>query len=272
MDHQGNMEGLPFVTATVTERNQRRSNEDFCDFLWADGIGCWVMADGLGGHQGGEVASQLAVESIITTFAGQPEVSAEAATRYLEAAQQALLHRQKEEPQLSGMRTTIVLLLADLEAALWGHAGDSRLYHFRGGRIINQTRDHSVSQALVNSGEIKLEEVRGHEDRHRLLRALGQEDDFRPTIIKSKQPLEKGDAFLLCTDGFWELVLETEMETDLDSVNNPKEWLEKMRNRISERTLITKDKQYDNFTALAVIAANRMLKNSLFENRKKCCL
>jgi len=248
------MEKLSFITAAVTEQHQRRQNEDSCDYRWVDGRGCWVMADGLGGHQGGEVASRLAVESIIAAFAVQPEISAEAVTRYLQAGQQALLSRQQEESHLSGMRTTIVLLLADQQAARWGHAGDSRLYHFRGGRIINQTKDHSVAQSLANAGEIKPEEVRGHEDRHRLLRALGQDDDFRPTISKDPQPLEPGDAFLLCTDGFWELVLETEMEEDLSRASTPEAWLEKMQSRITERTLIEADKKHDNFTAMAILA------------------
>jgi serine/threonine protein phosphatase PrpC len=254
MGHQIHMGKLPFITASVTEKHQRRQNEDSCDYRWVNGCGCWVVADGLGGHQGGEVASQLAVESILAAFADQPEISAEAVTRYLQAAQHALLSRQQEEPRLSGMRTTVVLLLADPEAAMWGHVGDSRLYQFRGGRIINQTKDHSVSQALVNSGEIKQEEVRFHEDRHRLLRALGQDGDFRPTIIKTRQPLEKGDAFLLCTDGFWEMVLETEMELDLCEAGTPQEGLEKMRDRIKARTLTEADKKHDNYTAMAIFA------------------
>jgi len=252
MGRQIPMEKLPFITASVTEKRQRRHNEDACDYRWVNGRGCWVMADGLGGHHGGEVASRLAVDSILTAFAGQPEVSAEAASRCLQAGQQALLRRQKEEPQLSGMRTTIVVLLADPEAAIWGHAGDSRLYHFRDGRILNQTKDHSVAQSLVNAGEIKPEEVRGHEDRHRLLRALGQEDDFRPVILKNAQPLEAGDVFLLCTDGFWELLLETEMEADWGGASNPQGWLEKMQHRIKAQTSIDADKKYDNYTAMAV--------------------
>ena len=142
--------------------------------------------------------------------------------------------------------------MADPQTALWGHIGDSRLYHFRGGRIINRTKDHSVAQSLANAGEIKPEEVRGHEDRHRLLRALGQDDDFRPAISQNRQPLEKGDAFFLCTDGFWELVLETEMEADWRAAGTPQEWLEKMQKRITERTLNETDKKHDNFTAMAV--------------------
>jgi PPM family protein phosphatase len=250
------MQKIDFPCALLTEAHQRRHNEDYGDYLWANGVGCWVVADGLGGHLGGEVASQLAVESIVSTFAQQPEISSEALNRYLEAAQQALLIRQREKPQLAAMRTTIVVLLADPEAALWGHAGDSRLYHFRDGVIVNQTKDHSVPQALANSGEIKPEEIRFHEDRNRLLRALGQKDDFRPAIIKNRQPLEPGDAFLLCTDGFWEMVLEAEMAADLSRASTPQDWLEKMRNRIMERALKEAAKQHDNFTALAVFASD----------------
>jgi PPM family protein phosphatase len=245
---------MPFLTGRLTEKHQRRRNEDYCAWQWRQGCGCWVVADGLGGHQGGEVASQLAVHSIIAAFHQQPEISAEAVIRYLEGAQQALLARQKEERQLSGMRTTAVVLVADAEAALWGHIGDSRLYHFRHGRVLSQTKDHSVPQALVNSGEIKFADIRFHEDRNRLLRALGQDGDFRPAVLKTKQTLEKGDAFLLCTDGFWELVLEAEMESDLNRASDPQEWLKKMEGRIMARTLNAAGNKQDNYSALAVLA------------------
>ena len=246
------MEKITFSTAALTQTQQRRHNEDCYDYLLIKDTGCWVVADGLGGHHGGEVASKLAVESIIASFQQRPEVSAAAIHRYLEAAQQSLLSRQQEETRLSEMGTTVVLLVADEQAAMWGHIGDSRLYHLRRGRIANQTRDHSVSQALANAGEIKPEEVRFHEDRHRLLRALGQEDNFRPVITQTHQPLEIGDAFLLCTDGFWELVLEAEMQADFNAAINPQDWLEKMQKRIIARSLKKPDRKHDNFTALAV--------------------
>ena len=248
------MEKLSFITAAVTEQHQRRQNEDSCDYRWVNGCGCWVMADGLGGHQGGEVASRLAVESIIAAFAGQPEISAEAVTRYLQAGQQALLSRQQEEPRLSGMRTTIVLLLADQQAARWGHAGDSRLYHFRGGRIINQTKDHSVAQSLANAGEIKPEEVRGHEDRHRLLRALGQDDDFRPTISKDPTTPGTGRCLLAVHRRFLGTGPGNRNGRGFEPRRHPQAWLEKMQSRITERTLNEADKKHDNFTAMAILA------------------
>lgn len=248
------MEGITFITAILTEKHQRRQNEDYADYLWLHGCGCWVVADGLGGHAGGEVASNLAVKTIISSFNSHREISVEAITGYLEAAQTVLRQRQQEEPRLSEMRTTIVLLVADARGARWGHVGDSRLYHFRQGRIISQTKDHSVSQALANAGEIKAAEVRFHEDRHRLLRVLGQEGLLRPTILKARQPLEIGDAFLLCTDGFWEMVLESEMESDLSEAATPQEWLNKMQSRILDRSSREVGKQHDNFTAMPVFA------------------
>jgi PPM family protein phosphatase len=246
-------EMIPFLTGKLTEKQQRHRNEDYCDFQWQHGCGCWVVADGLGGHHGGEVASQLAVERILESFRKQPKISAEAMGRYLAEAQEALLQRQREEPGLAQMRTTAVVLVADAATAMWGHIGDSRLYHFRQGRIISQTKDHSVSQALANSGEITLEEIRFHEDRNRLLRALGQEGDCRPTILTTRQTLARGEAFLLCTDGFWELVLESEMETDLDQSVNPQEWLAKMQVRITARAENEAGKKHDNYSALAVM-------------------
>jgi len=211
-----------------------------------------VVADGLGGHQGGEVASKLAVESIANSFRQYQEISSGAIQNYFETAQNAIINQQKKIPTLSEMRTTIVLLLADPQFAIWGYAGDTRLYHFRDGRIIYQTKDHSVPQALANAGDIKPEEIRYHEDRHRLLRAMGQEEQFRPAISAAKKPLQNGDAFLLCTDGFWELVWEKEMEHDIVKCEDPKRWLGKMQERIITRSLRQPNKQQDNFTAVAV--------------------
>lgn len=246
------MEGLTFSTAILTEKHQRRQNEDFADYIRLGSCGCWVVADGLGGHAGGEVASKMAVETIISAFDRHQEITVPAINGYLEAAQAALRQRQQEEPQLSEMRTTIVLLVADLQGARWAHVGDSRLYHFHQARIISQTRDHSVPQALANAGEIKKEDIRFHEDRHRLLRALGQDGDLRPTIQKEQQPLATGDAFLLCTDGFWEMVLESEMEADLGQAVTPQEWLQTMQARILKRSSRDTGRQHDNFTAMAV--------------------
>ena len=175
-------------------------------------------------------------------------ITSDAMKRRLEFAQDAIVKKQEEDHMLASMRTTIVLLVTDFQSAMWAHIGDSRLYHFRSGRIIFQTKDHSVPQAMADAGDITHESIRFHEDRNRLLRSLGKESDLRPVIQKAPVPLHKGDAFLLCTDGFWEYVTETEMEVDLVKSDKPEQWLQNMEKRIINRA----DDNNDNYSATAV--------------------
>jgi serine/threonine protein phosphatase PrpC len=146
------------------------------------------------------------------------------------------------------MRTTAVVLVADTSGAVWGHIGDSRLYMLRSGRVVSQTRDHSVPQSLVDAGEITPAEIRFHEDRNRLLRSLGNGGRLRAALLERPMLLNKGDAFLLCSDGFWEYVTETEMEVDFAKARTPDDWLDRMAVRIRPRA----HEARDNCTALAV--------------------
>jgi PPM family protein phosphatase len=240
---------MPFATDRITRVGGRQNNEDACGDLWLGNAGCWVVADGLGGHRGGETASSLAVQAVLSSFQANPEFSTTALRQHLEAAQQAILKAQKEEPNLAGMRTTIVVLITDSLHALWAHVGDSRLYCLDAGRIAFRTKDHSVVQAMVSAGELSPREIRHHEDRNRLLRCLGNSNgDLRPEFLPQDRTLYRGTTFLLCTDGFWENISEAEMEVDLAKADSPRDWLAKMETRLLERT--TEDS--DNYTAVAV--------------------
>lgn len=245
---------MHFVTDKLSERGGRPINEDACDYATVAGRAyCWVLADGLGGHGGGERASRLAVEHVLAAFHQHPTLAPDTLHTCLEAAQHAILTGQHHDLRFSEMRTTVVILLSDGQAALWAHVGDSRLYFLRAGRVIFQTRDHSVPQALADGGEISPKAIRHHEDRNRLLRSLGTET-FRPEIASQPVLLEAGDAFLLCSDGFWEYVLETEMEVDLAKSSTATTWLARMKNRLLQRVGPKPDNKHDNYSAIAVLA------------------
>ncbi|WP_420264517.1 PP2C family protein-serine/threonine phosphatase [Candidatus Magnetominusculus dajiuhuensis] len=238
-----------FKTQPFTHRGGRPNNEDYCGFITLEDFACWAVADGAGGHEGGEVASETAVEAILDAFKADPGLSVSHLNKYLESAQQEIIKKQKS-PDTSSMRTTIALLVSDYNNALWAHAGDSRIYMFKDGRVCFQTKDHSVPQALADSGQISTEQIRGHEDRNRILKSLGTEGGVTATIMGDKVSVRQGDAFLICTDGFWDNIMETEMEIDYAKSETPQEWLTHMCGRIVRRV----DGQYDNYSAIVVKA------------------
>lgn len=239
---------MRLIGATLSHAGGREENQDHCDFRLSDSGGCFVLADGLGGHRGGEVASHIAVDAALDLYAAQPGCSADDLMRYFEGAQAAVVRRQAEEGRLSSMRTTLVMLAVEGNAARWAHVGDSRLYLFQDGAVTSRTQDHSVPQAMKDAGDIGEEDIRGHEDRNRLLRALGKENDLRPTLLDKEHALKPGDAFLLCTDGFWEYVFEPEMEIAYAKAAGPTQWLAAM-----ERLLVSRaEPDHDNYSALGV--------------------
>ncbi|MBK1646681.1 serine/threonine protein phosphatase [Thiocapsa imhoffii] len=237
-----------FISATLCKAGARANNEDAYGVREDDDGGVWVVADGLGGHGGGEVAARIAVETLLGALDPGAGLGSVDLMAVLTDAAGAIRARQRAEPALSGMRTTVVVLASDGEHALWAHLGDSRLYWFRAGRILVQTEDHSVPQALVRAGELAPEAVRFHEDRNRLLRTLGDEKPLRPGIPEAPLALVDGDACLLCSDGFWESVTEAEMEVSLAKAGDPGQWLTLMEKCLRGRT----HPGQDNYTALAI--------------------
>jgi serine/threonine protein phosphatase PrpC len=247
-DHMSAGPDSVFQTARVCEKGGRPNNEDFCDFLQVDNSILWLVADGLGGHNGGELASRTAVENALESFRDDPEVSASALERHIVVAQEAILTTQREDPAVAGMRTTLVALISDSHKAIWGHVGDSRLYRFQARGLVAQTEDHSVPQSLVKAGEISPDDIRHHPDRSRLLRSLGEQGPARVSIMEGQSSLNDADAFLLCTDGFWENVLEIEMLADLVASASPEEWLDRSTSRLRARVR----GDHDNYCALGI--------------------
>jgi serine/threonine protein phosphatase PrpC len=148
------------------------------------------------------------------------------------------------------MRTTIVVLAIDEKSgrAAWGHIGDSRLYCVRDGKILVQTRDHSVVQAMVDAGYLKPQQMRTSPERNKLLNALGDEDNFEPAIQREAFTVASGDRFVLCTDGVWEYVEENEIEQTASASGSPEEWLKALQALVLSRA----KRKHDNYSAIAV--------------------
>lgn len=237
----------PYLTASLSRAGGCAINQDRCGAVeGTDGIHAWLVADGLGGHAGGEIAAELAVTAMLDALRQAAAVSPQALTDAIEAAHRQLQARRAETSRLGSMATTLVILLADPTQAVWAHLGDSRLYRFRDGRLVFQTRDHSVPQVLADAGEIPHRAIRRHEDRAKLLRALDGQAP-RPGL-SSPIEVRPGDAFLLCSDGFWDYVSETAMAVDLAKAATPAAWLAAMELRL----LRVAPPGHDNYTAVAV--------------------
>ena len=147
------------------------------------------------------------------------------------------------------MKTTGVAIVTDDRNAYIGHVGDSRGYVFCRNKVKTRTLDHSIPQMLVLSREIKEDQIRNHPDRNTLLRVMGVEWDEAMYELMAPIPLRKCQAFLLCSDGFWELIDEREMCAQLKKANSVEEWLDNMVKIVRANG---EGKNMDNFSAIAV--------------------
>lgn len=238
---------MKFKTYAYTNVGGRGNNEDYC--LYNNNM--WVLADGLGGHDSGEVASKLATETM-EQYARKNRVTLEddSLMTLIDVANRSVIEGQQEDKNRESMRTTIVFALSNGKVLRYANVGDSRFYYFRQGRLLVQSEDHSVSAASVKMGDIQYEDIRNDPDRNKLIKVLGNSEEINVTIPEIQIVPEKGDAFLLCSDGFWEPVYEAEMETDLAKSETPEEWIHYMAKRI---VLKTHNQDHDNYTAIGVM-------------------
>lgn len=199
---------------SFTDKGLREINEDSIGFKSLGDRSLYIVADGLGGHDRGEVASKLAVDTFLDIF--ENEYNADTfVSDAMNATQNKLKEEQEKLGENSQMKTTVVCLLIDGDKYKYANVGDSRLYAVSKSlftkKLVRMTRDHSVLQVLLDTGEITEEEMRFHPDRNRLLRALGSE---MPEKFFNESEWIKKDSivgFYLCSDGAWEGVSDEEI-------------------------------------------------------------
>lgn len=239
--------------AIISKQGGRNYNEDACGHWNSDRHLCCVMADGAGGHGGGDIASKLAVQSLLNGFAAQPAETPAAAHDLVLRANHAILDHRADGAAQRHMHTTVVMLAIDLHdhTALWAHAGDSRLYWFRNGSIVTRTRDHSLVQALADSGLIRPEDMRTHPKRSELRSALGTPDEqLEISACEQALAIEPGDVFLLCTDGLWEYVDDAALEQTLAGASAPQAWLDALEATVLRNA--AHKPSHDNYSALTI--------------------
>ncbi len=193
----------------ITDAGLVRPNNEDALLVWPERR-VFAVADGMGGQAAGELASQFFIQTVERVFRdfspSDLEGVTEAVKRAFLEANREILDHVRENPAREGMGCTAELLaFAGMEFCL-GHIGDSRTYLFRAGRLHRLTRDHSLVQEQLEAGILTEEEARRHPMRNVILRALGVKEDLALDLIRGR--LQRGDLFLLCSDGLTDMISE----------------------------------------------------------------
>lgn len=205
---------------SITHRGAvREQNQDACRYhLMGNGDILALVCDGMGGARGGDIASNMAVESFFEEyFAGTPawnETPRSHLERAATFANERVFHRAQNDINCTGMGTTLVATLVTETGAIFLNEGDSRAYHLTPPQYIARiTRDHSLLEDLIVRGELSPEQAQNYRYRNVITRALGAEPELRTDYYE--QPVKKGDFLLLCSDGLSNIITQEEMAQEV---------------------------------------------------------
>lgn len=224
-------------TFSVTNIGRKRKlNQDFVYTSEAP-VGhlpnLFIVADGMGGHNAGDYASKLAVETMVEEIAMSAEREPEAVLRMaVERANAMVNGSAKKAPELEGMGTTVVAASCDGRNLSVANVGDSRLYVVGGHEIRQVTRDHSWVEDMVRSGGMGREEARNHPDKNIITRAIGAEESVKTDFFSVT--LREGDMILMCTDGLTNMLNDEEIRMVLDGARDIVEKAEELVRRANE--------------------------------------
>lgn len=227
----------------------RKNNED----VWADlsEINCYILADGMGGHQAGEVAAKETVDSLCRTLKKSLKTKPRPLNEVMKVIEMAIQNVNqhvyklgRSASELKGMGTTLCLLYLHPEGALIAHVGDSRIYRLRGKKLKLLTEDHSLFSELTLSGKIGNLEREDFHYKNIITKAVGTEPNLKPSI--AVDTIEEKDLYLLCSDGLSDLLSVEEMEKILNETPS-------LSLAASELVSLSKNKGgHDNVTVLLV--------------------
>lgn len=227
----------------------RKVNQDRMGYCFTRDSLLLLLADGMGGHLGGEIAATIALQTVSMMFRVQARPYIKKPERFLEEALLQAHHDIQGYAATNGLpempRTTVVACLIQHNGAVWAHAGDSRLYWVRRNQVLARTRDHSHFEYLVDRGRAHPDERSTHPDRNKLYNCLGASSS--PKIELSEQAsLQPGDVLLLCSDGLWSTLPETEIVYRLST------GVDTAVPELVQKAATVGGPQADNTTALAI--------------------
>ncbi|WP_338415411.1 protein phosphatase 2C domain-containing protein [uncultured Sphaerotilus sp.] len=240
---------------TCVDPGARDHNEDDLrvgqsgDLAWA------VLSDGAGGHSRGDEASRRVVTTVDAAMQqGAAVAEGLSADRLGSAIEQAHAGLNAEQSQAQGrwrMHATVVALALDRARgeAVWAHVGDSRLYLLRDGVAVALTRDDSVVQQMVDAGFLTPEAAQHHPRKNQLLCALGGAEPIEVHLCPAPLPVRAGDAFVLCSDGWWDVVTPDAIARTRQHAAGAADWLERMRRLVVEAGLPNQD----NYSAVVLL-------------------
>lgn len=190
-----------------------KSNEDNILFIvpgaaeFASTLGfIAIVADGMGGHSAGELASRIAVETVLEILRDSNLSIPATLGRCMLSANNAIFARSESDPACAGMGTTCTVLVLQDEAIFLAHIGDSRAYLYRSGRMLQISEDHSAIGELVRAGKLSQDDAQNSPYRNIILKSLGTKKDIDPLIWESGRPVQDGDILVICSDGLTDLV------------------------------------------------------------------
>lgn len=251
---------MKFTIYQNSRQGQRTYNEDRLAYSYSKDSLLLVLADGMGGHRHGEIAAQLAIKTLTDAFQrlAKPLLNSPAKflTDHIQQVHDMIENVTQAQSLAESPRTTIVAAIIQRGYLYCAHAGDSRLYHFRGNHLLFRTEDHSIVQSLYNRGLISKQEMATHPYKNKIHNCIGGKET--PKIdLSNRMELVEGDTVLLCTDGLWGCLKDTEIKTILNKYDD-----------VTEATNILLDKAEeaakengDNLSAITLQWGDKQLSN-----------
>jgi len=202
----------------LTAVGDREENQDCMAYTVGKDYGLFVVADGLGGHEAGEKASKFFCMGMFKQAEKYQQILLKSSGEQIKAVLAAWINAAIDEMKVlfagsaegENAHTTCVILYLDQRFTITAHCGDSRIYRLNERQVLWRTKDHSVIQSQLNEGDISERDMGLHPEQNQLLRTINVQKKH-PVEVNVYPPMQKGETFILCTDGFWEFIKENDL-------------------------------------------------------------